>query len=394
MRSRAAISALAMTASLLAFGSVAVAQSPAPSPKGQSGAAPRAAPVLLGKAERRPIPVRFDTIGSVQPMATVTLRSRVESQIMAAPFQDGAKVRKGDLLFQLDARQIEAQLKQAEANLARSKAQLEQAQRDVRRAEQLAANEYASRQKLDDSRTAVLTIGAQIQADEAAIENLKVQLSYYTLRAPIDGRVGVAGLRPGNIAKTGDGSVALATINQLSPIYISFAMPQRLLPDLRQAMTAGGGTVTATPQGLKSGVDGKIAVFDNTVDGATGTITIRAIFENADELLWPGQLCNVRVTLRVEDNAVAVPREAVQTSQTGSFVFTVADGVARVRPVKVSRLVDGWAVIESGLDGSEIVVTDGQLLLTDGVKVEPRDGKAPASGGSAGAMPSDAGKGA
>jgi RND family efflux transporter MFP subunit len=376
----------------LAGSAPASPQSAPPAPKaGAGGAAPlRAAPVTVGKAERRPMPVRFDTIGNVQPMASVTVRSRVESQILAVPFEDGSRVKKGDLLFQLDSRQVEALIRQAEANIARSRAQLEQAQRDVRRNEQLAANEYASRQKLDDSRTAVQSITAQIQADEAAIENLKVQLSFYTIRAPLDGRIGVAALKAGNIAKTGDGSLALATINQISPVYVSFAMPQRLMPELREAMTDGKASVIATPQGSKVGAEGRIAVFDNTVDGTTGTITMRAVFENGNELLWPGALCNVRVILKVDPQAVVAPREAVQTSQTGVFVFVVTDNVAKVRPVKVARLVDGYAVIESGLEGGETVVVDGQLLLTDGSRVEPRTRGAPGAGATSGAAPSDA----
>lgn len=407
MTSRLTLRALALLAAASVASHPAFAQSAPPAPAGKSdaktpgaaGAAPRSVPVVLGKAERRSMPLRFDTIGTVQPMASVTVRSRVESQIAAAPFDDGGKVRKGDLLFQLDSRQIESQIKQSEATLTRSRAQLEQAQRDVRRNEALAANEYASRQKLDDSRTAVQTISAQIQADEAAIETLKVQLSYYTLRAPIDGRIGMAGLKAGNIAKTGDNSVALATINQISPIYVSFSMPQRLLPELRDAMVNGAGSVLATPQGARKGVEGKIAVFDNAVDASTGTITMRAVFENADETLWPGALCNVRVTLRTDVDAVAVPREAVQTSQNGTFVFVVVDNVAKVRPVKVARLVDTFAVIETGLNGDETIVTDGQLLLTDGVRVEPRERKpvaAPSAptAGAAETKPADAGKGA
>ncbi|GGH18702.1 RND transporter [Alsobacter metallidurans] len=407
MTSRSTLRALALLAAASVACHPAFAQSAPPAPAGKSdaktlgaaGAAPRSVPVVLGKAERRSMPLRFDTIGTVQPMASVTVRSRVESQIAAAPFDDGGKVRKGDLLFQLDSRQIESQIKQSEATLTRSRAQLEQAQRDVRRNEALAANEYASRQKLDDSRTAVQTISAQIQADEAAIETLKVQLSYYTLRAPIDGRIGMAGLKAGNIAKTGDNSVALATINQISPIYVSFSMPQRLLPELRDAMVNGAGAVLATPQGARKGVEGKIAVFDNAVDASTGTITMRAVFENADETLWPGALCNVRVTLRTDADAVAVPREAVQTSQNGTFVFVVVDNVAKVRPVKVARLVDTYAVIETGLNGDETIVTDGQLLLTDGVRVEPRERKpvaAPSAptAGAAETKPADAGKGA
>ncbi|MCP8939331.1 efflux RND transporter periplasmic adaptor subunit [Alsobacter sp. SYSU M60028] len=368
------------------------AQGGRPGAPGQGGGRP-AVPVITAKAARQPMPVRFDTIGTVQPIAAVTLRSRVESQVLAVNFEDGASVNQGDILFNLDSRQIEAQIKQAEANLSRSRAQLDQAQRDVRRNEALAANEYASRQKLDDSRTAVLTVSAQIRSDEAVLENLNVQLSYYTIKAPISGRIGVAGVKVGNIAKTGDNSTPLATINQISPIYVTFAVPQRLLPELRTALNEGTSKVQATPQGLTEAVDGKIAVIENAVDAASGTIQLRGVFENADNVLWPGALCDVRLVIRTEPDAVVVPREAVQTSQNGQIVFTVADGVAKVQPVVVDRTLRGLSVIKSGLNGDETVVTDGQLLLTNGARVEQRpNGGGGGGGGGAGGRGNGAGQ--
>jgi multidrug efflux system membrane fusion protein len=276
------------------------------------------------------------------------------------------------VLFELDSRGIEAQVKQAEANLARSRAQLEQAQRDVKRFELLTASDAGSKVQLDNGRTTVQTVQAQIHADEAALEALKVQLTYYTIRAPISGRVGIAGIKAGNIAKTGDGSVPLAVINQISPIYVAFNVPQRLLPELREALAKGTSKVQATPQGLTEAVDGKVAVIDNNVDTTSGTITLRGIFENADEILWPGQLCDVRLVIRTEPDAITVPREAVQQSQSGLIVFVVEDGLARVRPVTVDRSLRGLSVVKTGLQGNETVVTDGQLLLTDGAKVETR----------------------
>ena len=339
-------------------------------PGGPGGA--RVVPVALGKAERRPMPVRFDTIGTVQTVASVTLRSRVESQIMKVNFEDGSAVKQGDVLFELDSRGIEAQIKQAEANLSRSRAQLEQAERDVRRNEQLAAQEVGSRVTLDNARTSVQTVTAQIRADEAVLENLRIQLGYYTIRAPISGRIGVAGIKAGNIAKTGDGSVPLATINQISPIYVSFNVPQRLLPELREALAKGTAKVQATPQGLTDAIDGRVAVIDNNVDPTSGTIALKGIFENADEMLWPGALCDVRLVIRIEPDAITVPREAVQQSQNGMIVFVVDNGQARVRPVTVDRTLRGLSVIKTGLNGDETVVTDGQLLLNDGVRVEAR----------------------
>ena len=378
---------------------------PPPAARG-TGQGPRVVPVTLGMAERRPMPVRFDTIGQVQPLASVTVRSRVESQVLSVAFEDGSQVKKGDILFQLDQRGIEAQVKQAEASLARSRAQLEQAQRDVKRNEALAANECASRQKLDDSKTAVTTLLAQIRSDEAVLENLNVSLSYYTIRAPISGRISVAAVKAGNFAKTGDTSVALATINQMSPIYVSFAVPQRLLPELRTALAEGTSKVQATPQGTEDAIDGKVAVIENAVDATSGTVTLRGIFENADEILWPNALCNVRLVIRTEPNAVVVPKEAVQTGQNGTVVFTVKDNIARIRPVVVDRSLRGLSVIKSGLEGNETVVTDGQLMLNEGTRVEPKgDGSAkpgspparpaaPAAGANVEAKPTKPGAGA
>jgi multidrug efflux system membrane fusion protein len=350
-----------------------------PGGPGGPGAAQRVVPVALGKAERRPMPVRFDTIGTVQTVASVTLRSRVESQILKVNFEDGAPVKQGDILFELDARGIEAQIKQAEANLSRSRAQLEQAERDVRRNEQLAAQEVGSKVTLDNARTSVQTVSAQIRADEAVLENLRITLGYYTIRAPISGRIGVAGIKAGNIAKTGDGSVPLATINQISPIYVSFNVPQRLLPELREALAKGTSKVQATPQGLTDAIDGRVAVIDNNVDPTSGTIALKGVFENADEMLWPGALCDVRLVIRVEQDAITVPREAVQQSQNGMIVFIVENGQARVRPVTVDRTLRGLSVIKTGLNGDETVVVDGQLLLNDGVRVEgrPQGGQRP-----------------
>ena len=332
----------------------------------------RIVPVLLGEAKRGPLPMRIDTIGTVQPVSSVTLRPRVEGQITDVTFADGAVVKAGDVLVRLDQRSVEAQIRQAEATVARTTAQMEQAQRDVVRNEALAANEFASKVNLENSKTQVATFSAQLAADRAALDSLKVQLSYYTIIAPISGRVGVAGIRVGNIAKTGDGSVPFAIINQISPIYVAFSVPQRFLPDIKAALDAPSAKVEATFQGSNTISVGKIAVVDNAIDTSSGTVTVRALFENANETLWPGSLCNVRVTLKVPDNVVSTPREAVQSGPKGSLVFVVTDGRAKVTPVKVGRTVDGQTEIIEGLSGGEKLVTDGQIQLVDGVKVEPK----------------------
>ncbi|WP_439498495.1 efflux RND transporter periplasmic adaptor subunit [Bosea sp. (in: a-proteobacteria)] len=328
--------------------------------------------IVTARADRRAMPVRLDAIGTVQTLSTVTVRSRVDTQIIEVGFPDGGYVKKGDVLFRLDSRLAEALLKQAEAAVARDKASLGSAEADLRRAEELAKRDFATDQRLDTARTQVATLRASIRGGEAAVDALKVQLTYYTITAPVSGRIGVAGLKEGNIAKTGDNSATLVTINQVDPIYVSFALPQRHLPDIRAAMNAGTAMALATPQGASRGVAGKIAVVDNLVDATTGTIQMRAIFDNADESLWPGALCQVRLTLRVEPDALTVPREAVQNGQNGTFVFVVEDGVARARPVTVDRTIDDRVVLASGLNGDETVVIDGQLLLTEGARTIER----------------------
>ena len=364
---------------------VATAAAPAaggPPGAGAPGGGRPPVPVTVGKAERKPMPVRLEALGTVQSIASVTMRARVESQILEVMFQDGASVKAGDVLFRLDSRQIEAQIRQAEANLARDRAQATSAEADYKRAQELARRDFASEQRLDQAKALAETQRAVVRASEANIDNLKVQLSYYTLTAPISGRIGAAGLKAGNIAKTGDGSPVLASINQTSPIYVSFSVPQRYLIDIKAAITDTGASAVATPQGLPKSATGRVAFVDNAVDGTTGTIVARAVFENADEFLWPGALCNVRLVLRTENDALVVPREAVQTGQTGSFVFVLEGDVARVRPVVVNRVTDGLTVLNSGLTGNETVVTDGQLLLTNGARVMVRQpgGAAPAGG--------------
>ena len=340
--------------------------------------------VVTVEVKKGPLAVRLDTIGTIQTVANVAVRTRADAQIDQIFVPDGAAVKAGDLLVKLDSRQIEAQIKQAEATLAKDQAALEQANRDVVRIGDLLSKGTGLQISLDTAKTAQATARALILGDEAAISNFKVQLTWYSISAPISGRVGTFGVKAGNIIRSGDNSATgtFATINQITPIYVAFSLPQSQLPELRAAMAGEGAKAVATPQGLKTGVEGKVAVLDNSIDATTGTITARAIFDNPDETLWPGQLCSVRVTLRTEPNAVFVPREAVQSGQNGTFVFLVADGAARIKPVKVARVQDGLSVIAEGLSGGEQVVIDGASQLTNNAKVEIRnkDARKPADG--------------
>jgi membrane fusion protein, multidrug efflux system len=332
-------------------------------------------PILVAQVKRGPLPVRIDAIGSVQPIASVALRSRVDAQIDRILIADGASVKAGDILIKLDSRQIEAQIKQADAALAKDQSALEQAQRDVARYGDLVSKQAGTQLNLDNAKTAVMASKAAIMGDQAAIDNLRVQLTYYTISAPISGRVGTISLKAGNIIRGGDNGTTgiLAVINQTTPIYVAFSVPQRLLADLRKSLQAGGAETTAVPQGGDHGPGGKVAVLDNSIDASTGTVMVRAIFQNDDEFLWPGQLCDIRVTLRTDPDVISVPRQAVQVGQDGNYVFIVQDQIAHVRKVTVERTQDGADIITSGLNGDETVVTEGAMLLVEGSSTETRN---------------------
>jgi RND family efflux transporter MFP subunit len=335
----------------------------------KKGAAPRAVSVFTAPAVRKNMPYRVEAIGTVQPVVSLAVRSRVDSQVEKVHFEDGATVKAGDVLFTLDSRSIEAQIRQAEATLARDQAQLEKARRDVERIQGLVDRNTLGQVQLNDARTNAEVLKATVAQDEAQLQNLRVQRTYYEIRSPATGRVGISGVREGSVVRAAsDATAALATVNQLSPIYVAFALPERFIPDLRAA--GDKATVDVMLQSELSVGGGKIAFIDNTVDPQTGTIMVRASFENKQERLWPGTLANVTVTLRVDSNVVVVPTEAVQSGQRGTFTFVIENGAAKVRPVTVARTLNGESIIASGLSGGETVVTDGQLSLREGSRVD------------------------
>jgi RND family efflux transporter MFP subunit len=340
---------------------------------GASAQGPQRARVVsvdVAKAERKPVPVDVDAIGTVTPISSVALKSRVETTIVSVHFEDGAKVNQGDLLFTLDARQIDAQIEQAEGMLARDQAQLEGAQRDVRRYSDLIGKGATTQVNLDNAKTQADILIGTIKADQSALDNLKVQKSYTAIHAPFSGRISAANVKVGNFVRPAD-TVPLAVINQMAPVYVTFAIPQRVLVDLREAMAAGESRVVATIPGHQKSEEGKVAMVENSVDSTTGMVTVRGIMNNERETLWPGILVATKLIIRTE-NSVVVPTVAVQRSQNGNYVFVVRDGVAKVQPVKVDRTSQGISVIAEGLSGDENVVVDGQLLLSDGSRVEPR----------------------
>jgi RND family efflux transporter MFP subunit len=340
----------------------------------QGSARPRVISVELAKAERKPVPVDVDSIGTVTPISSVALKSRLETTIVQVHFDDGARVNEGDVLFTLDARQIDAQIEQAEGMLARDQASLEGAQRDVRRFSDLIGKGATTQVNLDNAKTQADILIGTIKADQSALDNLKVQKSYTVIRAPFSGRISAANVKVGNFVRPAD-TAPLAVINQMAPVYVTFAIPQRVLVDLRDAMRSGESRVIATIPGHQRSEDGKVAMVENTVDSTTGMITVRGIMSNQSETLWPGILVNTKLVIRTEE-AVTVPTAAVQRSQNGNYVFIAQDGKAHVQPVDVSRTFQGISVIASGLSGGEDVVTDGQLLLSEGTPITSRTARA------------------
>jgi RND family efflux transporter MFP subunit len=330
-------------------------------------AAPRLIAVTVGKAAIKDKQYRIEAPGYEQPVVSVAIRPRVDSQVVEVLFEDGATVKAGELLFKLDSRAIDAMVEQADATLARDRASLEKAKRDVERFSALVAKGTTSKVTLADAQTAVDVLAATVKQDQASLDNLRAQRSYYDIYSPATGRIGISGVRPGTVVRSDNTSAPLATVNQMTPIYVTFGVAERYIPDLRAAGSKASVEVT-----LQNGTEikgGNVAFIENSVDPQTGTILVRALFDNKDERLWPGTLTNTSVMLRMDKNVVTVPNEAVQNGQRGNFVFVVENGAAKVRAVTVARTVDGEAVVTDGLKGDETVVTDGQLSLRDGVHV-------------------------
>ena len=334
--------------------------------------APRAVPVEVVTATKKVVPVRIEALGSVTPIASVAIKPRVDSEITGVHFRDGAMVQQGDLLFTLDSRAIEAQVRQVEGLLAGARANLEQAERDVARYTELLAKSATTLVTLQNARTQTNIWRASVDSNTAQLENLNILLSYCTIRAPITGRASMAAVKVGNFVRAVDSP--LATIIQTAPVYVTFSLQQGYLPDLRQALANESATIEAIIPGEARRASGQVTMIENSVDAPTGTVPVRATMPNTDELLWPGTLVTVQLTFR-EEEAVTVPSTAVQMSQTGSYVFLVDNDVATVRPVEVARVLGSESVLASGLDGGETVVTNGQLLLSNGTKVAARPPK-------------------
>jgi multidrug efflux system membrane fusion protein len=346
------------------------------SPNAPEAKGPRAPAqaVIADVAIETAAPIEVRAIGSVQSIATVVIKSRVDGQIAEVNFEEGQEVKEGNLLFTIDNRAFEAQLRQAEAQLQRDRAQYERAELELKRQSDLATRGAATQQKLEDSQMAERVYDAAMRADEATIENARVNLSYTMIRSPITGRTGVVNLKRGNVVKSNDtttNAVPLVTITQMKPIYVSFTVPERHLSDIRTAFEKSEHlpVVVAVP-GQPEPITGTLTFIDNQVDVATGTVALKATFPNEEARLWPGQFINVTLTLGVQPNAVVVPSAATQVGQNGPYVFVVKpDSTVELRLVRIDRTIDDKTVIASGLASGERVVVDGQLRLSNGTRV-------------------------
>jgi multidrug efflux system membrane fusion protein len=331
---------------------------------------PRVVPVVAETADQKNVPLQIKAIGNVEAYNTVAIKSQINGEISEVYFREGQDVKRGRMLFRIDPRPFESALRQAESALVRDRAQAVNAQEDSKRYATLAGKGYVSVQEYDKARTNADALDAVVKADEAAVEAARLQLEYTAIMSPIDGQTGAITIQKGNVVKAND--VPLVTINQITPIYVTFSVPEQDLANIKRYQASGELHVdVSTPQGNKKPVNGTLTFIDNKVNTTTGTITLKATFPNQDRALWPGQFVDVIMTLTTERNRVVVPSQAVQTGQQGQYVYVIKDDMsAELRVVKPGRISGDWTIIDAGIAAGEKVVTDGQLRITPGVKVE------------------------
>jgi multidrug efflux system membrane fusion protein len=334
------------------------------------GTRQEAVPVTVAMVVQKTVPVEVRAIGNVEAYSAVSVKPQQAGEVERAFFKEGQDVKTGDLLFTLDSRPYRATLEQLGANLARDQAQLENARAQAERYTRLFQEGIVSKDQYDSFRTGADALAAMVRADQAAIERAKVDLDYCSIRSPINGRTGSLLIHPGNIVKANE--TILVVINQVTPIYVSFSVPEQNLAEIKGRMAAGSlAVMVIIPDDEQRPVEGTLTFVDNAVDNTTGTIRLKATFANAERRLWPGQFANVVLKLTSRPNAVLVPSQAVQTGQAGQYVFVIKPNLtAESRPVVPGATVSGETVIEKGLQPGEMVVTDGQLRLAPGSKVE------------------------
>lgn len=333
-----------------------------------------AVPVVVATAIQKSVPVRLRAVGNVEAFNTVSVKSQVTGVLQKAHFKEGQDVKLGQLLFTIDPRPLEAALKQAEAALARDSAQLRNKREQLKRYAELVEKQYVSREQYDQIKTDADAAEAVVDADKAAVENAKVQLSYCYIYSPVNGRVGSLLVNEGNLVRVNDGA-PLVVINQVTPINVTFAVPEQHLIDIKRHMASRKLNVSASfPAGEGRAEQGILTFVDNAVDRTTGTIKLKAEFTNSERRLWPGQFINVALTLTTEADAVVIPAEAIQVGPEGQQVFIVKeDKRVELRPVSVGQTNEGEAVITKGITVGEQVVREGQFLLSPGSRIDIKD---------------------
>lgn len=330
-----------------------------------------AVPVTVAKATQKTVPINLTAIGSTEAYSTVSVKARVNAVLEQVHIQEGQNVKKGDLLFTLDEKPFVAALAQAQASLARDQAQAQLSEVEARRYEQLYKAGVSPKERYDQAQSEAEAQRAAVRADQAAVDAAQLQVEYCRVTAPIAGRTGALQVWPGNIVKANDVPI-LIVINQINPIYVDFSIPEQYLGNVQKFMATGKLRVEAIPYGETAPETGYLTFVDNAVDSTTGTFKLKATFANEKQRLWPGQFSAVSLRLAEDEDAIVVPSQAVQTGRNGDFVYVVkADSTVEDRPVKVARTVDGDSVISSGIQPGETVVTDGQLRLIPGIKVQP-----------------------
>lgn len=333
--------------------------------------------VTTASASQQNVPVLIKAIGNMEASESVVVRTQISGELTKVAFREGQDVQKGALLFQLDPRTYLAAIRKAEATLARDKVIVDNARKDYVRYSQLVKDGIVTQEQAEGYRTKAESTAADVVADVAAIDSAREQLAYCTITSPISGRLGVLAVDRGNVVKAND--TVLVTINKLSPIHASFTIPEKELPEVKRQMTGGRITVEAELPGT-TGIreKGIVSFFDNTVDPTTGTIRLKAVFDNANKQLWPGQFVNLSIILGMKNNAVVVPSQAIQTGQNGQFVFVVkSDATADIRQVVSGPISQGMTVIEKGLQPGEQVIIDGQMRVIPGGKVEIKQPEKP-----------------
>jgi multidrug efflux system membrane fusion protein len=349
-------------------------------PQSRPASSSAAVPVTVAPVVEKDMPVEIGVIGTAEAYSSVAIRAQITGELTSVNFRQGDDVRAGQVLFTLDQRPLEASLHQAEANLARDSAQAANAKASADRYQDLAARGLATKEQLGQTGATAAALEATVAADRAAVENAKVQLQYATIRAPIGGRTGSLMVTAGNLVRAND-QTPLVVTNQIAPIYVTFGVPEPLLPELKRYMSQGALRVEArAPTDDAPPAAGHITFVDNAVDQTTGTIKVKATFPNENRRLWPGQFLNVVVRLAVIPHALVVPSTAVQTGPQGQYVYVAkADKTVDLRPVTVDRTAGAETVVKEGIKAGETVVTDGQLRLLPGSRINIKVGSQKAS---------------